>query len=90
MLLSPQGVIVGVNHPVLKFMGNLHERASRLQSTCPPNCIHVSSNVYEHSGERGMLPLPVLLAELQRGTEQLAVGTTQLHPRLVKRERAER
>jgi hypothetical protein len=36
---------VGVNHPVISFTGSLPEYATRLQSSCPPNCIHVSSRV---------------------------------------------
>ena len=47
----PQGVIVGVNHPVLHFTGNLPERASRLQCTCPPGCIQLSAQAYEQLGE---------------------------------------
>lgn len=37
--------MVGVNHPVISFTGSLPELATRLQTSCPPNCIHVSSRV---------------------------------------------
>ncbi|GAX76782.1 hypothetical protein CEUSTIGMA_g4228.t1 [Chlamydomonas eustigma] len=38
-----QGVVVGVQHPVMFLTGGLPETASRLQASSPANCIHVSA-----------------------------------------------
>jgi len=47
---AAQGLISGVNHPVMHFTGLLPDRAAQLEATCPPACIHVSKRVMECSG----------------------------------------
>ena len=56
---AAQGVIVGANHPVMYFTGNLPDTASRMEATCPPNCIHVSAKMYETAGESSSPPICV-------------------------------
>lgn len=45
-----QGMVVGVQHPVMRLSGVLPTMASRLQATCPAGCVHVSSRVRELVG----------------------------------------
>jgi hypothetical protein len=49
--LCPQGVLVGHDHPVMYFTGQLPAEVHMLQATCPPNCVHVSARIVESVGE---------------------------------------
>ncbi len=44
-------MVVGVEHPVLRFNGNLPLKATELVATCPPGCIHVSNAFVKKLGE---------------------------------------
>eukprot|EP00798_Chlamydomonas_sp_ICE-L_P011402 gene11402-12105_t len=50
-----QGVVLGVEHPTLRFVGHLGVQASKLQATCPSGCVHVSSSVKEVHRDSSML-----------------------------------
>ncbi|GFH13551.1 uncharacterized protein HaLaN_09455, partial [Haematococcus lacustris] len=43
--MPAQGVVVGVEHPVMHLTGELPAATARLLAACPAGCVHVSSRV---------------------------------------------
>ncbi|KAJ9505164.1 hypothetical protein QJQ45_030296, partial [Haematococcus lacustris] len=43
--MPAQGVVVGVEHPVMHLTGELPAATARLLAACPSGCVHVSSRV---------------------------------------------
>ena len=52
---AAQGVVVGVECPLMYIMGNLASEAAVLEAICPPGCILVSSNVHGILGKETSL-----------------------------------
>ncbi len=42
--MPPQGVVIGIEQPILYLSGNLMTKVTELEAICPPGCITVSKN----------------------------------------------